>query len=259
MRGWHSGGPARDLQAGVRRKFPDPPPEPQTVQRPPWLDRLEVQATNRKVRVGGARMGRRISIPLIVSPHTASSFKTVCWTRGPVSSPAHVQDHEPRDGGPRQGLGRTAARAILDTPLLARRSAPPAGDTASAHSLPRPRCVRRACHVGDARAAHGPARPRFVASRAAGTRRAVRRRALCRMVEVLVDTGDSVAARTVGRPRREPRRRGDCPATCGCSIRASSNQRPRVMTSRSIVTRRCVKEIRCRPTSRRYDSVTRSR
>ena len=58
-------------------------------------------------------MGRRISIPLIVSPHTAPSFKTVCWTRGPVSSPAHVQDHEPRDGGPRQGLGRTAARAIL--------------------------------------------------------------------------------------------------------------------------------------------------
>jgi alpha-tubulin suppressor-like RCC1 family protein len=46
--------------------------------------------------VGQLGSGARTSIPLIVSPHTAPFFKTVCWTPGPVSSPAHVQNHEPR-------------------------------------------------------------------------------------------------------------------------------------------------------------------
>ena len=137
--------------------------------------------------------------PTISIPDTAPLFKTVCWTPGPVSSPAHVQNHEPRYGAPRRGLGRTSTRAIVGHAIpRARRSAPPAGDAASAHSLPRTRCVRRARHVGDARAAHLPARPRFVASRAAGTHDEqfdVDR--FGEWLEVLVDTGDSVAARTV--------------------------------------------------------------
>ena len=157
-------------------------------------------------------MGRRTSIPLIVSPHTASFFKTVCWTPGPVSSPAHVQNHEPRYGAPRRGLGRTSARAIAGYAIpRARRSAPPAGDAASAHSVPRTRCVRRARHVGDARAAHLPARPRSVASRAAGTRRAVRRRSLRRMARS-AGGHRSLGGRTNGRrPRQEPRGRRTLP------------------------------------------------
>ena len=83
-------------------------------------------------------------------------------------------------------------------------------------------------------------------------------------LEVLVDTGDSVAARTVAALDKNL-------VVAGLSryVRvfdpASSNQPPRVMTSRRIVTRRCVKEIRwmstrrgtpsrCMPTTRRCTS-----
>ena len=137
--------------------------------------------------------------PINSIAHTTPLFKTVCWPAGRVSSPAHVDNHEPRNGAPRWGLGGPSARASPGHAILrAGRPAPRAGDAASAHSAPRTRCVRRARHVCHARAAHLPARPRSVAPRAAGTpdeQFDVDR--FGEWLEVLVDTGDSVAARTV--------------------------------------------------------------
>src|SRR5688572_28084714 len=86
------------------------------------------KGTNPEGESGRARMNDEGRSPLIVSPHTAAFFKTVCWARGPVSSPAHVQNHEPRYGAPRRGLGRTSARAIAGYAIPhAHRSASPAG------------------------------------------------------------------------------------------------------------------------------------
>ena len=55
-------------------------------------------------------------------------------------------------------------------------------------------------------------------------------------LEVLADTGNSVAARTVA-ALDERLLIPDSPDTCVCSTRARSNRRNRVMTSRWIATR----------------------
>src|SRR5688500_3250749 len=113
--------------------------------------------------------------PINSIAYTNTLFKTVRWRAGRVSSPAHADHHEPRNGAPRSGLGGPSTRASAGFAIpRADRPAPRAGDAVSDHSVSRARGVRRARHVCDTRAAHVPARPRSVAPRAAGTRRTVR-------------------------------------------------------------------------------------
>src|SRR5689334_4046929 len=70
--------------------------------------------------------------------HTRALFKTVCWLAGRVSSPAHVENHEPRNGARRRGFGGGAARAFPGFAVArARRPAPGPRDAASADSPPR--------------------------------------------------------------------------------------------------------------------------
>ena len=103
----------------------------------------------------------------------------------------------PRDGG---SVDHRLAR-LLDAPFLARVVPHLAPETL--HQLIRYRGLEACGELvtsGDARAAHLPARPRSVAPRAAGTPGSDEQFDVDRFgewLEVLVDTGDSVAARTV--------------------------------------------------------------
>ena len=136
--------------------------------------------------------------PTISIPDSAPLFKTVCWPAGRVSSPAHVDNHEPRNGAPRRGSVDHRLARLLDTPFLARVVPHLAPETL--HQLIRYRGLD-AC--GELVTSATPAQLTSLldldlwrhAQPGRDEQFDVDR--FGEWLEVLVDTGDSVAARTV--------------------------------------------------------------
>ena len=125
-------------------------------------------------------------------------FKTVCWPAGRLSSPAHVDNHESRNGAPRPGLGGPSARASPGDAFFARVVPHLAPETL--HQLIRYRGLE-AC--GELVTSATPAQLTSLldldlwrhAQPGRDEQFDVDR--FGEWLEVLVDTGESVAARTV--------------------------------------------------------------